>query len=75
MVVLDPRTGRLVSISLSAQPESRTGPAAPRPARPPSAWPSHHQDSRPQDLHLQESHRQEPPDSPAARLRTRREGA
>lgn len=70
MVVLDPRTGRLVSISLGVQPESRTGPAAPRPAHPPSAWPSYHQDSHPR-----ESHRQEPPDSPAARLRTRREGA
>lgn len=70
MVVLDPRTGRLVSISLGAQPESRTDPAAPRPARPPSAWPSHHQESHPR-----ESQRQEPPGAPAARLRPRREGA
>ncbi len=63
MVVLDPRTGQLVSISLGGQPDTRTGPAAPRPARPPVARPPHHQ----------EPHRQDPPGAPLVRLRIRRE--
>lgn len=62
MVVLDPRTGRLVSISLGIQPDTRTGPAAPRPARPPREWPPHHPEAH-----------QEPPGAPPARLRIRRE--
>lgn len=64
MVVLDPRTGRLVSISLGIQPENRPGPAAHRPARPPGERPPH---------------RPEPPGSPHAvpqgRLRIRRDGS
>lgn len=57
MVVLDPRTGQLVSISLHIQPDTRTAPAAPRAARPQSALPPH---------------AQEPPGPPPTRLRIRR---